>query len=172
VKLPGSSEPARFVHSTARARSHPGNQCRRTHNPDVSSVYALLQDQLHADQRSVQTAFRREARLDASPALSDILSKGASMVPHFLRTLLQRGAKLSAWMRLADVEVELLRCHHPARCSHAGCGDYRATTIVRYLDAKGRPLHHIAEVCDEHADLIKGEQSSGAKVRDLRGFSS
>jgi len=63
------------------------------------------------------------------------------MVPRFLRTLLQRGgAKLSTWTRVADIEVELLRCHHAARCSGAGCGHYRATTIVRYLDHRGRPL--------------------------------
>jgi hypothetical protein len=62
------------------------------------------------------------------------------MVPHFLRTLLQRGARLSAWTGAADVEVE--------------------------------PLHQIAEVCDGHADLIKGERPSGPKVRDLRGSPS
>jgi len=54
------------------------------------------------------------------------------MVPHFFRTLLQRGAKLSAWTLVADVEVELLRCGYAARCSRAGCRQYRATTIVRY----------------------------------------
>jgi len=94
------------------------------------------------------------------------------VVPHFLRTLLQRGgARLSVWTRL-DVEVELLRCHYLARCSGAGCGHNRATTIVRYLDARGHPLRQFAEVCDEHADLIKREQPSGPKVRDLRGSPS
>jgi hypothetical protein len=86
------------------------------------------------------------------------------MVPHFLRTLLQRGAP---WA-LAEVEVELLRCGYAARCSGIGCNQYGATTIVRYLDAHGRPLRQLAEVCDEHADLIKREQRRSA-VRDLRG---
>jgi hypothetical protein len=86
------------------------------------------------------------------------------MVPHFLRTLLRRGA---LWAR-AEVEVELLRCGYPARCSGSGCHQHGATTIVRYLDARGRPLHQLAEVCDEHADLIKREQPSSA-VRDFRG---
>jgi hypothetical protein len=86
------------------------------------------------------------------------------MVPHFLRTLLQRGA---AWAR-AEVEVELLRCGYGARCSGAGCRQHGATTIVRYLDAHGRPLRQLAEVCDEHADLIKRDQRRSA-VRDLRG---
>jgi hypothetical protein len=86
------------------------------------------------------------------------------MVPHFLRTLLQRGA---AWA-LAEVEVELLRCGYAARCSGVGCHQHGATTIVRYLDADGRPLRQLAEVCDEHADLIEREQRRSA-VRDLRG---
>ena len=86
------------------------------------------------------------------------------MVPHFLRTLLQRGA---AWT-VAQVEVELLRCGYAARCSGVGCHQHGATTIVRYLDADGRPLRQLAEVCDEHADLIKREQPRSA-VRDLRG---
>jgi predicted RNA-binding protein YlqC (UPF0109 family) len=32
-------------------------------------------------------------------------------------------------------------------------------------------LSQLAEVCDEHAELIKREQPSGPKVRDLRGSS-
>jgi hypothetical protein len=86
------------------------------------------------------------------------------MVPHFLQTLLRRGA---LWAR-AEVEVELLRCGYVARCSGVGCHQHGATTIVRYLDAHGRPLRQLAEVCDEHADLIKCEQPTSA-VRDLRG---
>jgi len=86
------------------------------------------------------------------------------MVPHFLRTLLQRGA---AWA-LAEVEVELVRCGYTARCSGAGCHQHGATTIVRYLDAHGRPLRQLVEVCDEHAVLIKSEQRR-LSVRDLRG---
>jgi hypothetical protein len=90
--------------------------------------------------------------------------RAVAMVPHFLRTLLQRGA---AWA-LAEVEVELLRCGYAARCSGDGCHQHGATTIVRYLDAHGRPLRQLAEVCDEQADLIKREQRRSA-VRDLRG---
>lgn len=68
------------------------------------------------------------------------------MVPHFLRTFLQR----SAASERAEVNVELLRCGYSARCASADCGQNSATTIVRYLDARGRPVHAIAEVCDEH----------------------
>jgi hypothetical protein len=63
----------------------------------------------------------------------------------------------------------LLRCDYAARCSRAGCRQYRATTIVRYVDSQGRPLRQF-EVCDDHADLIiRREQRGGAAVRDLRG---
>jgi hypothetical protein len=66
-------------------------------------------------------------------------------------------------------EVELLRCDYAARCARAGCRQYRATTIVRYVDHQGRPLRQL-EVCDDHADLIiRREQRGGAAVRDLRG---
>ena len=86
------------------------------------------------------------------------------MVPHFLRTLLRRGAASAP----AQPEVELLRCGYTASCSGVGCRQHGATTIVRYLDAHGRPLRQLAEVCDEHADLIKREQRRSA-VQDLRG---
>jgi len=56
------------------------------------------------------------------------------MVPRFLRTFLQRSA---AWV-LAESKVELLRCGYRARCSGADCHEPGATTIVRYLDAKGK----------------------------------
>jgi hypothetical protein len=82
-------------------------------------------------------------------------------------TLLQGGAKLSAWTLVADVEVDL-RCGYAARCSRTGCRQYRATTIVRHLDAHGRPLRQLVEVCDEHAVLIKSEQRR-LSVRGLRG---
>jgi hypothetical protein len=66
-------------------------------------------------------------------------------------------------------EIELLRCGYAARCVRAGCRQYRATTIVRYVDNQGRPLRQI-EVCDEHADLIiRRKHRDGAAVRDLRG---
>ena len=66
-------------------------------------------------------------------------------------------------------EVELLRCEYTARCARAGCRQYRATTIVRYVDHQGRPLRQL-EVCDGHADLIiRRAQRGGAAVRDLRG---
>jgi hypothetical protein len=66
-------------------------------------------------------------------------------------------------------EIELLRCDYAARCSRAGCRQYRATTIVRYVDSQGRPLRQF-EVCDAHADLIiRRERRAGAAVRDLRG---
>lgn len=68
----------------------------------------------------------------------------------------------------AEVEVELLRCGYAARCSDSGCHQHEATTIVRYLDANGRPLRQLAEVCDEHADLIKRDQRRST-LRDLRG---
>ena len=62
-------------------------------------------------------------------------------------------------------EVELLRCDYAARCSRSGCRQYRATTIVRYVDSQGRPLKQI-EVCDDHANLIiRREQRGGAAVR-------
>jgi hypothetical protein len=86
------------------------------------------------------------------------------MVPRFLRTFLRRSA---AWA-LSEVKVELQRCGYSARCSCADCHKHHATTIVRYLDSQGRPLHRIVEVCDEHAEQIKREQH-GASVRDLRG---
>jgi hypothetical protein len=85
------------------------------------------------------------------------------MVPRFLRTLLQRGASRV----LAECEVELLRCGYVARCSAAGCHEHGATTIVRYLDARGNPLRQLTKVCDEHANLIKRDQRRSA-VRDLR----
>ena len=66
----------------------------------------------------------------------------------FLRTFLQWSA---AWA-LAEVNVEVLRCG--------------ATTIVRYLDARGRPLHAIVGVCGGHADQVERQ----GPVRDLRGF--
>jgi hypothetical protein len=92
------------------------------------------------------------------------------MVPHYLRTLLQRGsAKLSKWTLVAEAQVELLRCGYAARCSHEGCRHNGATTIVRHLDAQGHPLREIVEVCDEHADLIKDVQRR-LSVRDLRGL--
>jgi hypothetical protein len=84
------------------------------------------------------------------------------MVPRFLRTFLQQSA---AWA-LAEVNVELLRCGYAARCSSADCDQHSATTIVRYLDARGRPLRAIVEVCDAHADQVKRL----GPVRDLRGF--
>jgi hypothetical protein len=87
------------------------------------------------------------------------------MVPHFFRTLLQRSAKLSVWTLVTEAEVEMLRCGYAARCSRAGCRQYGATTIVRYLDYRGRPLRQLVEVCDEHADLIKLEQRR-LNVRD------
>jgi hypothetical protein len=90
------------------------------------------------------------------------------MVPHFFQTLLRRAAKISAWTVADDVEVELLECGYAARCSRVGCHRHDATTIVRYLDARGRPLRQLVEVCDEHADLIKREQRR-LTVRDLRG---
>jgi hypothetical protein len=90
------------------------------------------------------------------------------MFPHFFRNLLRRSAKLSAWTLVAEAQVELLRCGYAARCSRAGCRQYRATTIVRYLDAHGRPLRQLVEVCDERAFLIKSEQRR-LSVRDLRG---
>jgi hypothetical protein len=38
-------------------------------------------------------------------------------------------------------EVELLRCDYAARCSRAGCRQYRATTIIRHVAARAaRPL--------------------------------
>jgi len=83
------------------------------------------------------------------------------------RTLLQRGAKLSAWTLVAEVEVELVRSGYAARCSGAGCRQHSATPIVRYLDAHDRPLRQLVEVCDEHADLIKRKQWRST-VRDLR----
>jgi hypothetical protein len=67
-------------------------------------------------------------------------------------------------------EVELLPCDYAARCVRAGCRQYRATTIVRYVDHKGRPLKQL-EVCDEHADRIaRRAQRAGAAVRDRRGW--
>jgi hypothetical protein len=63
-------------------------------------------------------------------------------------------------------EVELLRCDYAAHCSRAGCRQYRATTIVRYVDNQGRPLKQL-EVCDDHANLIIRREQRG--VRDLRG---
>lgn len=63
-------------------------------------------------------------------------------------------------------EVELLACDYAARCSRVGCRQYRATTIVRYVDHQGRPRKQL-EVCDDHANLIiRREQRP---VRDLRG---
>jgi hypothetical protein len=88
------------------------------------------------------------------------------MVPHFFRTL---SAKLSKWTLAAEAQVELLHCRYAARCSHEGCRQHRATTIVRHLDAQGQPSREIVEVCDEHADLIKREQRR-LSVRDLRGM--
>jgi hypothetical protein len=90
------------------------------------------------------------------------------MVPRLFRTLLRR-AKLSRWGLAAEAQVELLRCRYAARCSHEGCHHHPATTIVRHLNAQGHPLREIMEVCDEHADLIKGEQRR-LSVRDLRGL--
>jgi hypothetical protein len=84
------------------------------------------------------------------------------MVPRFLRTFLQR----SAARALAEVNIELLRCDYAARCSSADCGQHSATMIVRYLDAHGRPLHAIIELCDAHVDQVKRQ----GPVRDLRGF--
>ena len=65
------------------------------------------------------------------------------MVPRFLRTFLQR----SAARALTKVNIELLRCGYAARCSSADCGQHSATTIVRYLDARTRPVNAIVEVC-------------------------
>src|SRR5207244_127573 len=48
---------------------------------------------------------------------------------------------------LPAAEVELLRCDYAARCSLAGCRQYRATTIVRYVDHQGPPIRQL-EVCD------------------------
>jgi len=84
------------------------------------------------------------------------------MVPRFLRTFLQRSA---AWV-LAESKVELLRCGYRARCSGADCHEPGATTIVRYLDAKGNPQRPIVEMCDERAEQIRRQ----GHVRDLRGF--
>ena len=38
-------------------------------------------------------------------------------------------------------EVELLRCDYAARCVRVrvGCRQYRATTIIRYVDNQGAP---------------------------------
>ena len=66
-------------------------------------------------------------------------------------------------------QAELLRYDYAARRSRAGCGQYRATTIVRYVDNQGRPLRQL-EVCDAHADLIVRRGSAAEwHVRDLRG---
>jgi len=85
--------------------------------------------------------------------------RDASALPS---NLLQRSA---AWAR-AEVNVELLRCGHATRCPSAYCGQHSATTIVRYLDGRGRPLHAIVEQCDGHGEQIKRQ----GPVRDLRGF--
>ena len=45
-------------------------------------------------------------------------------------------------------EVELLPCDYAARYVRVGCRQYRATTIVRYVDHQGRPLKQL-EVCGE-----------------------
>ena len=66
-------------------------------------------------------------------------------------------------------QAELLRCDYAARRSRAGCRQYRATTIVRYVDNQVRPLRQL-EICDAHADLIvRRGQRGGVHVRDLRG---
>ncbi len=46
-------------------------------------------------------------------------------------------------------EVEVWPCGCSSRCSAPGCRR-RATTILRYLDAKGRPYRQ-TDVCDIHA---------------------
>jgi hypothetical protein len=66
------------------------------------------------------------------------------------------------------VEIELLHCDYAARCVRAGCRQYRATTIVRYVDNQGRPLKQL-EVFDGHADLIiRRAQWAGAAAHDCR----
>ncbi len=68
-------------------------------------------------------------------------------------------------------EVELLRCNYAARCRAPRCRQYRATTIVRYLEERGHLLRQF-EACDEHAGLIvRREQLRGMTVRDIRGSS-
>jgi hypothetical protein len=59
-------------------------------------------------------------------------------------------------------EVELLSCGYTAKCSVPWCRR-PATTILRYLDAQGRPYRQ-TDVCDTHArDLC-----FGMKVIDRR----
>jgi hypothetical protein len=65
-------------------------------------------------------------------------------------------------------EVELLHCEYAARCTRVRCPQYRATTIVRYLDSQGRALRQL-EFCDWHAGVIAlRERRAGRRVRDLR----
>ena len=65
-------------------------------------------------------------------------------------------------------QAELLRCDYAARRSRAGCRQYRATTIGRYVDNQGRPLRQL-EVCDAHDLIVRRGQRGGVHVRDLRG---
>ena len=46
-------------------------------------------------------------------------------------------------------EVEVWTCGYSAACSVPWC-QRRATTILRYLDAQGRPYRQ-ADVCESHA---------------------
>jgi hypothetical protein len=46
-------------------------------------------------------------------------------------------------------EVELWPCGYSATCTAPGCRR-RATTILRYLDAQGRPYRQ-TDVCETHA---------------------
>ena len=59
-------------------------------------------------------------------------------------------------------EVEVLSCGYGAKCSVPWCRR-RATTILRCLDAQGRPYRQ-ANVCESHAQ----ELCTGLKVIDRK----
>ena len=64
--------------------------------------------------------------------------------------------------QIDEDKVELWPCQYLIRCKH-GRGRTVATTIVRYVDAKGQPVRQI-ELCEHHTNEIVGKKS----VRDMR----
>jgi hypothetical protein len=63
-------------------------------------------------------------------------------------------------------EIHLLDCGYSARCPVRGCRAC-ARTLARYADKQGRPFWQ-RELCDRHADYLKGKAPNVHDSRESR----
>jgi len=68
----------------------------------------------------------------------------------------------------APTAVQIGRCGYPALCRVQRCRVRRATTVLRKIDAAGRPIRQI-ELCDRHAEaVVTRERKRGFEIFDRR----